>query len=164
MNQFEKIRPNKLLFRAKGIPTDAVYEYDPRPPNAEDPPIVPHEFTMAFTSCGNNCWLFPFHDCVEPASGTHAVKRIPKRKSALEMYTGDREIAWGLQAQHVLSLVHVLSYHVLILGGPFGFWAWWNVRHPDDLQNAVVPLTVVIALLSLFWASTGILKILREPV
>ena len=80
------------------------------------------------------------------------------------MRTGDGEIAWGLQAQHVISLAHVLLDHVLILVGTFGFWAWWNVRHPNDLQNAAAPLTVVTALLSLFWASAGILKILREPV
>ena len=80
------------------------------------------------------------------------------------METPETKIAWGLQAQHVISLVHVLLYHVLILVGTFVFWAWWNVRHPNDLQNAAVPLTVVTTLLSLFWTSTGILKRLREPV
>lgn len=142
-----------------------MYDYEPRPPNAENPPIDRHEFTLAFTCCSSKCWLYPFHDCVEPASGTHAVKRIPKRNSALEIDTEDREFAWGLQAQHAISLVYVLFYHFLILVGTFGFWAWWNIRHPDDLQNAAVPLTLVIALLSLFWASAGALeKIRREPV
>jgi hypothetical protein len=38
------------------------------------------------------------------------------------------------------------------------------VAHPGDLQNAAVPISTVIALLSLFWSTAGVLKSLREPV
>jgi hypothetical protein len=88
--------------------------------------------------------------------------RIPKRKTALELKTGVVEFAWGIQAQHTISLLHMIIYHFLILAGTFGFWAWWQISHPNDIQTAAVPLTTVTVLLSLFWSSAGVLKILRD--
>ena len=104
-----------------------------------------------------------FHDCVEPESGTYALERIPKRKAAFELNTGGHEEAWGIQAQHVISFIHVLVYHFLIITGTFSFWVWWMVKNPHDLQTAAVPLTTVSVLLSLFWSSAGVLRVLREP-
>lgn len=139
--------------------------YAPRPPQAEIPPIVPHEFELALTCCGSSrLWCsLPFHDCIEPPEGTFALERIPKRKHALELKLGTREFAWGLQAQYSISLILMVFYHILIFLGTFGFWAWWQATHPDDLQNASTPLTVVALFLSLFWSSSGVLKIFREP-
>jgi hypothetical protein len=51
----------------------------------------------------------------------------------------------------------VAFYHILILALPFGFWGWWQATHPGDLQNASVPVTVVLTMLSLFWGTNGIL-------
>lgn len=70
--------------------------------------------------------------------------------------------AWGLEARHTISALYVLMYHVLILAGPFGFWAWWAKEHPGDLQNGSVPMAIVLALLSLFWSTNGILTEGRE--
>jgi membrane protein YdbS with pleckstrin-like domain len=53
-------------------------------------------------------------------------------------------------------------YHVLIIASTFGFWSWWLLAHPNDLQNAAVPLTIVAVFLSLFWSSAGVLKVFRE--
>lgn len=137
------------------------YEYKPRPPHAEDPPISPHEFELAFSSCASPCVFAAFHDCVEAPNGDFAIERIPKRKSALQLGTGTVEFAWGIQAQYAVSLVNLVVYHFLILAGTFALWAWWQIRHPDDMQNAAVPLTTVTVLLSMFWSSAGLLKIFR---
>ena len=140
------------------------YDYEPRPPE-EIPPISPHEFELALSSCSSRCmWKwFVLHDCLQFSSSKRAVKCIPKKNAAFELNSVGREEAWGIQAQHVISFIHVLSYHCLILAGTFGFWVWWQVSHPSDLQNAAVPLTTVAVLLSLFWSSAGVLRVLREP-
>ena len=140
------------------------YEYTPKPPRATIPPITPHEFETSLSFCNPCCKLSFFHDCLGPPIGTTAVQRIPKKKSLLQWEANSVETAWGIQARHVISFLHVLIYHALILGGTFGFWAWWQWRNPNDLQNAAIPLTTVCVLLSLFWSSAGALKILRDPV
>lgn len=165
-DQFEKSRADRIFFRRKEIPTDSNYEYRPKPPDAEDPPITPHEFEVAFALCSTQCLWSAFHDCIEPPSGTLAIERIPKRKSLFELSRGGSEVepAWGLQAQHAVALTQVIFYHVLILTGPLGFWAWWQDQRPTDLQNAAVPLTTVAVLMSLFWSASGLLKISRQSV
>lgn len=72
------------------------------------------------------------------------------------------EPAWGIQAQHAVALTQVIFYHVLMLAGPTGFWAWWQIQHPADLQNAAIPLTTAAVFLSLFWSASGLLKMSRE--
>jgi hypothetical protein len=34
-------------------------------------------------------------------------------------------------------------------------------KHPGDIQSASVPMTVVVAMISMFWSATGILKQFR---
>ena len=65
--------------------------------------------------------------------------------------------AWGLEAEYDISLVQVIIYHVVIVGATFSFWGWWQAQHPDDIQGAGVPLSVILGLLSLFWTVSGIL-------
>jgi hypothetical protein len=145
---------------------DMMYEYKPRPPEAEVPPILPHEFELALNACVIPCRLayLPFHDCIEPLlQGKDAITLIPKRKHAWEIGLGTREPAWGLQAQFCISFIRVLFYHFLMILGTFVFWIWWQITHPDDIQNASTPLTVVAVFISLFWSSSGVLKIFREP-
>jgi hypothetical protein len=76
----------------------------------------------------------------------------------IEIFSNNSEPSWGIQAQHAISALRVVLYHLVIFAGTFGFWAWWLATHPSDLQNAAVPLTTVAMLLSLFWGSAGILK------
>jgi hypothetical protein len=45
----------------------------------------------------------------------------------------------------------VVVYHFLILLPPFVFWGWWQGKNPTDMQNAAVPTTVALGMLSLFW-------------
>ncbi|KAH6698143.1 hypothetical protein BKA61DRAFT_497437 [Leptodontidium sp. MPI-SDFR-AT-0119] len=160
--KFQKLRANRIIHHSKSLPEDIVYEYRPRPPTAENPPIVPHEFELAFSACSSKCSLSALHDCVEPPLGTFAIERIPKRKGLIEINGDNPEFAWGIQAQHAISFFRILMYHLLIFAGTFAFWACWLVTHPNDLQNAAVPLTTVAVLLSLFWSSAGLLKAFRE--
>jgi hypothetical protein len=102
--------------------------------------------------------LSSFHDCIESPSGTTALERIPKRKYAFEVTGDKREFAWGLEAKYSISFLRMVIYHLLILGGTFAFWTWWQLGHPDDLQNASTPFATVAVLLSLFWSSSGTLK------
>lgn len=95
---------------------------------------------------------------MQPRTGNLALKRIPKRKRALELKLDTREEAWGIQAHHKPHALIVFLYHVLMFAGTFAFWIYWQRTHPGDFQNATVPLTVVAVLISLFWSSTGVLK------
>jgi hypothetical protein len=74
----------------------------------------------------------------------------------------EKSYAWGLEARHEISSIYVAFYHLLILALPFSFWGWWQTTHPGDLQNASVPVTVVLAMISLFWGTNGILTVGRK--
>lgn len=93
--------------------------------------------------------------------------RIPRRKGKFEIENSIRRnpirFAWGIQAQYNISFLHVITYHFLMMVGPTVFWVWWQKHHPNDLQNASIPLAIAIVLISLFWSATGILRDLREP-
>ena len=147
----------------RSLPTEQIYDYTPRPPIAQLPHIMPHRFEEALSSCGKRCILSSLHDCVEPPEGTYFLDRTPKRRIAFQLEQDGEEHAWGLQAQHRVSLMYIFFYHFLIIVGTFGFWAWWLRKHPDDLQNAAVPFITVTIFLSLFWSASGILKSFREP-
>lgn len=158
---------DRVIFIQTGIPTkpDDIrnYNYEPRPPLADIPPITPHEFAMALKARPPRCVISLFHDCIEPPRGDFALTRTPKRKGFLEIETDVREDALGLQTQFVISLVYVAVYHLLILGVPFALWVWWLVYHPGGPVNASAPLAVAAVSLSFVWDSAEILKDLREP-
>lgn len=139
------------------------YEYRPKPA-AEDPPISQHEFKLALTAChGTKCWLSPLHECYKITEREIALEKIPKRKSEFEVLIDTNELAWGLEVRYCISLIYIVLYHLIILSGPFIFWVVWQRYHPNDIQGAAVPAAIVIALLSLFWSSAGVLRTLRDP-
>lgn len=109
---------------------------------------------------GGSCRrLFPPHECYE-FEETIYIPRIPKKKTPIS--TGERHVAiWGLEARYCISCFHVILYHVLILIPPFALWGVWMAKHPGDIQSASVPMTVVVAMISMFWSATGILKQFR---
>lgn len=136
------------------------YSYTPRVPQAKNPPIPSHAFETVFSSCELDCnWKLP-HDCVKCPSDTANLPRIPKRHRP---FTEDKasEI-WGLHTVHDPSFAYVLAYHLLMLTGPFLFFVLWLRAYPNDLQNASVPVTAVAALLSLFWANSGIILSIKR--
>jgi hypothetical protein len=125
---------------------------------------------MHLNACGDDCrWTLLnhyvptvgslLHECLPRLNTTRAIKRIPKKKSPFDTSSTDDKnaYAWGLEARHEISAAYVAFYHLLILALPFSFWGWWQARHPGDLQNASVPVTIVLTMLSLFWGTNGIL-------
>jgi hypothetical protein len=90
-----------------------------------------------------------------PPTGVVHLDRIPKRSRCFERETSSP--IWGLEAVFAASFAYVLIYHFVIVAGPFAFFAWWLKFHPDDLQNASIPLSIVLGALSLFWSGAGIL-------
>lgn len=75
-----------------------------------------------------------------------------------------QESVLALRAVEHISAAAVFFFHLTILVSVFCFWIWWQYMHPDDLQNAAVPITIVLLLVSLFWASPGVLNSQRADV
>ena len=88
-----------------------------------------------------------------------AINCIPKRKNIFNTRSNNPidVYAWGLEAKHIISALYLVVYHFIIFLLPFGLWGWWIKKHPDDLQGASVPITMVLGFLSLFWSTNGIL-------
>ena len=143
------------------------YKYDPHPPGAKNPLISHHQASM-FLNCDRQCHPFwkLLHECVPDLIDTRTIDKIPKKQSrfSLDSTQPQDSAAWGLQAQYEVSAIYVAVYHLVILIPPFVFWGWWQSKHPNDLQNASIPATVAIGLLSIFWGTNGILTHGRQPV
>ncbi|KAF2679311.1 hypothetical protein K458DRAFT_346974 [Lentithecium fluviatile CBS 122367] len=164
--KFKRLAPKWVIRDRKDLPCDPEYIYQPRPPIATNPPISRHEFEMHLNACDTPCrwsWLF-FHECMPPLDTSTSIGSIPKRNKQFDITnpTTSNKPSEGLEAKHTVSALYVFLYHILILAGPFGFWAWWTTEHPGDLQNAVVPVMVAIGLLSCFWSTSGLLPQGRE--
>ena len=138
------------------------YEYEPRLSHPKELPISEHELEMSLSACESHCMHSWYHDCYIIGNSTSAIERIPKRKSALEVESGALEFAWGLHAHFAISLVRLLLYHSFLFAGAIAFWAWWQTKHLNDLQNASIPVLTMAAFITLFWGSAAVLKIPDE--
>jgi hypothetical protein len=131
--------------REPELPLDKDYHYDSRPLKGEpyEPPISAHE------------WYDHFYK-VQYVNGCRcALRRIPKRDREFfynNTYKG-REPMWGLFAERRISFLRVLLWSSAILVGGLIFFIWWLSNHPGDLQNAIVPIATVSALMGWFWLS-----------
>jgi hypothetical protein len=81
------------------------------------------------------------------------VQHLPKRISPLDETSDAGESLWGLEACESVSALIVICYRLAFIMIPFAFW----LGH-EDIQGASVPLTCSGILVSLFWASSGLLK------
>ncbi|KAH7349239.1 hypothetical protein BKA66DRAFT_476761 [Pyrenochaeta sp. MPI-SDFR-AT-0127] len=161
-SEFKRIAPKWIIIDRKDLPNDPEYPeyvYDPRPPNATNSPISRHEFSMHLNACEHPCrWSFLL-ECVPQLDTLSAIAGIPKKRNTFDTTsTNPMDVyAWGLEAKHLILAAYVVIYHFVIFLLPFGFLGWWISKHPDNLQGASVPVTVILGLLSLFWISSGIL-------
>jgi len=64
-----------------------------------------------------------------------------------------RSYFWGLYAREEISALRVLVYNVVVLTLTLGFFFLWQfvLGNKLDLQNAAVPMSLVIGILALFW-------------
>jgi hypothetical protein len=155
-----RIVVDRVVAEGRELPEDMEYEYSPRTPVARNPPISREEFRGPLNSCDGPCrlsWL-PFHDCFMPQNSGCLVM-IPKKSKPM---CPDELYAWGLRTRHSVSAIHVFLTHFWIFAITFGLWGWWQSGHPQDLQGAAVPVTLVLGFCSIFWGTVGILKITRD--
>lgn len=146
-----------MVREGKELPQDSAYFYNPRGDSAKNPPISIHMFDILFNAtCDSPCNWWNFHDCMLLRDSNDTLSRIPKRTKP---FKDDYETLsiWGLEAMFAVSFAYVFIYHCTIIAGPFAFFFWWLRTHPDDYQNAAVPVTIVLGGLSLFWSGGGIL-------
>ena len=143
----------------KELPQNREYQYFPRPPaSTRNPPIERHEFAMHLNACDEVCRWKLFRSCTLRLDGRDTIECIPKRPTQFDteiISPGSNRFARDLETRYEIPAVYVAFCHLLILAFPFGFWGWWQATHPGVLQNASVPVTVVLAMLSPFWVRTA---------
>ena len=142
------------------------YIYDPRKAKAKHPPLTKHMFKVAFSVCSESCPFQYVHRCRFGSTGTDGLERIPKkcREWDFKAADPDSDHAWGLKACPGLCGARIVMYNLLILLGPYAFWAYWQGTHPTDMQNASVPTMFVLSLITLFWTLSGAMNVLRESL
>jgi hypothetical protein len=95
-----------------------------------------------------------FHDPLcDGHQGELLLKRIPKRVRDGPIPNDEQE-AWGIAAEHGLAFGRgILWIFLILLAGFLGgvaFVVFWLSKHSADLQNAFVPLQVILSILGLF--------------
>ncbi|KIW87633.1 uncharacterized protein Z519_11607 [Cladophialophora bantiana CBS 173.52] len=165
--KFLKYRAERISSIQDGVPEhnpDYEYKSGSQTPPIERPPISQEEFEDSLYPCATPChlWFWPWHECIGPLTQQRMYERLPKKRNFWDVKGATYSEAWGLESRYKASFVHMLAYHLLMVVGPFGFWGWWQSRHPDDMQGAAVPLTIVLALMSMFWSSIGLLRLPEE--
>jgi hypothetical protein len=70
---------------------------------------------------------------------------FPKRQRSFE--ADQASPLWGFETVYTTCNTRSIAYHCVMVIGSFAWWAWWLKEHPDDLQNASVPATLVLAAL-----------------
>jgi hypothetical protein len=143
------------------------YDYNPRPPSCQNPPIDAACFSILLRACDSSCfWSFlPFelHKCRRIKTGHDYVTRIPRKKgtftNSLQMHahlsSSTSRVAFGIDAAYEISNLGMFTYHSIFILSGFIFWIYWMKTHPSDLQNASVPLFTIIMLLGTFWSLYG---------
>ncbi|KIW79955.1 hypothetical protein Z517_06570 [Fonsecaea pedrosoi CBS 271.37] len=174
--KFKKILPDRVLSAGPDLPSCPIdYSYDPRPPDPRAPALDKHVWELALlrpcrgATLGVNlqfCLLSWLHDCLPPlgAGSNIYLPTMPQKHSEWLLKTPGIDYAWGIEAVEEPYIIILIMYHVLMLAAPFGFWAWWLVfEHARtgqwDLQDASIPVSVFLVLLSLFWAAAKPLKV-----
>ncbi|KAK1980905.1 hypothetical protein LZ30DRAFT_593845 [Colletotrichum cereale] len=135
--------------------SDADYDFIPRPIDKEQiPPVTPHEFYKRFYACYDTPTLHFYHRCTRLTGHSGDVlDKFPKKKTAIEEGGDGREVFWGIYARENVALIRVLAYNFICIIPMLVFFFAWLFHHgPEEMQNAAVPISVMIAMLSLFWS------------
>jgi hypothetical protein len=139
--KFEKFDIGSLGKVYNEMPEDESYIYVPKP--APRPYIAPMTVEE---------WEKRFSGCVKARGLNDAFQRMPKRNCRFQLSTHfSREYMWGLHAHCRISAIMVLLWQFFITSGGWCFAAWWLKDHPGDLQNAAVPVTLIIGAVMLLW-------------
>jgi hypothetical protein len=142
-SKFDKWYANRLGYICNELPSDQrTYEYVPRPP------AMPYEGILS-----KHEWRDRFHQLIKSRGLHEAVEKMPKRNCRFQISThvAGREFVWGLHARLRISAVMVMMWQIIITLGGWIFMAWWLKGRSGDLQNASVPITLIIGALMLLW-------------
>lgn len=156
-DQFNRLSVMSMVREYRDLPVQQDYLYSPRAGDSDskNPPLSPHVFKALYHICPVPCTRWIPHDCYSAQAGVFNFVRFPKRAKCFQK--DQSSPVWGLEAVFAVSSARVLTYHLVLIAGPFAFFGWWIGTHPWDLQNASVPATVAIGALSLLWMISGIL-------
>lgn len=141
---------------------DDQYQYRPRP--TQSAPITKHMFRHYFYGCYDSDTLtHRFHSSIplvpacrirNPAS--ELLDFLPKRDRPVAATTqSDKvEFCYGLVARECRSFFRVVIYLCLIMAPAFWFvFAWlFEWGNSGDLQDATVPITLMLTAVSVLWA------------
>ena len=59
---------------------------------------------------------------------------------------------WGLHVELRPCLLVVLMWQIVITAGGWAFMGSWLSSHKGDLQNAAVPVTLIVTAVMALWA------------
>ncbi|KAJ5324219.1 hypothetical protein N7476_002819 [Penicillium atrosanguineum] len=156
--KFEKFDDHEFALKIKDSFPDHAntdYEYQPRPMD-NIPPISEHEFKTRFYACHKpRPLLHLHHECRRlGAHSSDILKFLPKKKTELEEAGNKREDFWGIYAREDISLRWIILYNSVCVSPLLAFFFAWIVPQGlgTDLQNPSIPLSMMIAMLSLFWS------------
>lgn len=121
----------------------------------DDPPVSRRLFYKRFHACYDHAWYHLHHRCRRLCNFTNNnVRRVPKRERDLEQSGPGEEIFWGLYAREWASpWAFVIWSIVLFLLPQVPFVVVWMLSHPGDVQGALAPWSICLAVLPLFWGS-----------
>lgn len=112
--------------------TNPDYDYIPKPP--EKPlTLLVVEFLHYFQEpqCAGNA--------------TECLELMPKRVVG-KLAGGKRVTAWDLQPQENLPCLGFGLSLIIVWPSTAAFASWWLAKHPNDLQNAFVPVNYATSL------------------
>ena len=69
---------------------------------------------------------------------------------------------WGLHVELQPCFLVVLMWQIAITAGGWAFMGWWLSRHQGDLQDAAMPITLIVTAMMALWAPIG--KGMRETL
>ncbi|KAK7735466.1 hypothetical protein SLS63_003936 [Diaporthe eres] len=157
----ETFMPGELKFE---LPADHDDEYHYRPRPTYSAPITKHMFSHYFYGCYDSgtlshrlhAWMPLAPTCRIRNPAAELLEFVPKRdRPAAAAAQSDKvEVCYGLVARERRSFFRVVVYLCLIMAPALWFVFVWLFVWGDsgDLQDATVPMTLTLAVLSIFWA------------
>jgi hypothetical protein len=141
---------------------DDQYYYRPRPTYSA--PVTRHMFRHYFYGCYESDSLWHrLHTCLPLAPkcrirnpAGEILEFFPKRDRPVATASQSEkvEVCYGIAARECRSFFRVVVYLCLIMAPAIWFvFAWlfmWGDR--GDLQDATIPMTLVLAMISILWA------------
>ncbi|KAJ6094202.1 hypothetical protein N7467_003047 [Penicillium canescens] len=139
-------------------PQEPYYFFDPKPMHS-DQPIDPHQFAHWFYKqpgqpVGLRGLSRLFGRKFLNTTSNNRVVMLPKRETELEEGVTEIEDFWGLYIVERQSNLRAALWSLFLLPSIYFFFAWlFQWGHAGDLQNASVPIILLLGPLLTFWGN-----------